>query len=1092
MIPDLAQRRQAIEETHRSFLVEASAGTGKTNVLIRRILHTVLEHGPGGEPLPLARICAITFTEKAAGEMKVRLRHEFESAALAGGDRGARARQALLDLESAAISTIHAFAVSLLKERPVEAGLDPRFTVLDEIQSELLFLEVWEAWLQRAIEERRAALENALRARLGLEALRSAARALRHHARDVRRLRLPPPPTEEEARAQITELLEYGRHLQGLAVDPSDKLLALLVDACAWLAKPEGPVVPGKPGNKGTARGWREGKDTVEAAREFVRNVVDYRGRYLLFPVKRILDAVLRLIIGEFLPEWEAHKRARGLVDFDDMLGHARDLLRSSRAAREDLRLKYSVLLVDEFQDTDATQWEMVRLLVAGEEEGSAPGEGPVSPGRLFVVGDPKQSIYRFRGADIETYLDVSSSPSMMSLGLAQLSLTTNFRSVPSILSFADELFGGVMKKEDGKPYQPDYLAFGGRGVRGGLPGAPCVHLLGDRDNDGNFAGSGHEFVAVEARRIAALIASMRVNPEWRVEVADGSETIWRPPRFRDMAILLPVLTQTDALESELRDAGIPYVLEGGKFYYARSEVSSALTVLRAVSNPNDAVALYGALRSVFFGVSDEDLLRANIQGLPLDYRCDVPSDSVLNRPYGILRELHLHRHDRTASETLERLLHRTGAREVLAVRGVQSIANLNKLVRTLRALQQDATFYEVVEMIAGMDEEGMAESESRIMEDQSDAIRVLSIHRAKGLDFPIVIVAGLGIQRRLQHAEFLADIHESGVFGLNLGSKESGLQTHGWAELAEAEKAKEGAELVRQLYVALTRARDHLVISTHVRGRWAQETERWAANYSKTRLEPFSSSLEDLFRREPPFARFIDNESLPTAVPPAPAGTSIPKLDAPATLAAQYSELRRLLLETPEARIRRAASAGAEQERGEEEFHDFARERAVRIGTAFHQVMETADLRALSAVEGTAREAGAAQRLDENGFRTVKEMLDRTLGSDMMSRVRNSLQSGKRVWRELPYVRPLGTDHKEIEEGKIDLLFEEEEGWVLVDYKTDVLPEGNQDPRNYFQNKYAAQVQAYAAALVSLGIKVKSAFLLLARTGTHVEIPCS
>ncbi len=147
MSADLAQRQRAVEETGHSFVAEASAGTGKTTILVQRILHTVLKCGPGGTPVPLSRICAITFTEKAAGEMKIRLRQEFEHRAQTADAEGVRARQALLDLESAAISTFHAYAVSLLKERPIEAGLDPRFTALDELQSQLFFQRIWDAWL---------------------------------------------------------------------------------------------------------------------------------------------------------------------------------------------------------------------------------------------------------------------------------------------------------------------------------------------------------------------------------------------------------------------------------------------------------------------------------------------------------------------------------------------------------------------------------------------------------------------------------------------------------------------------------------------------------------------------------------------------------------------------------------------------------------------------------------------------------------------------------------------------------------------------------------------------------------------------------
>ncbi|MGD0308923.1 MAG: UvrD-helicase domain-containing protein [Acidobacteriota bacterium] len=1090
MTLDEEQRRRAREDTNHSFMVEASAGTGKTRILIQRILHCVLESGPDGEPVRLSRICAITFTEKAAGEMKIRLRQELEREGAGGGEKGDRARQALIDLEGAAISTIHAFAVSLLKERPIEAGLDPQFRALDEIQGELLFREVWEAWLQRAIEERKTPLESALRAGLRLDALRSAARTIRQHAHEIRILTLPSPPTEEEARQSLAELLDRGASYAGLVLNDDDKLVPSLHTALAWLSDPAGAATPRKPGNSGTARNWDGGRETLDAVKEFVRNVVDFRPWYLKLPIRRVLDALLRLIIGEFLPEWERRKRTDGLVDFDDMLWHARDLLRCSRAAREDLRKHYALLLVDEFQDTDAVQWEMIRLLAAGAEEGDGQ-EGLTPPGRLFIVGDPKQSIYRFRGADIETYLNVADPECMVKRGLERLELTTNFRSVPAILSFVDEAFHGIMKKAADTPFQPDYLPFGGRGDRVGRPETAGFCLLGDRQEDGSFAGSGPDFVTVEATRITGLIASMRNNADWGVESKNDRDKTWRAPSFGDIAILLPVLTRADELEDCLRKAGIPYVLEGGKFYYARSEVASAITVLRAIANPNDAIALYATLRSIFFGVSDEDLLRAKAEALPLDYRVEVPSDCALARPYRILRDLHQHRHERTASETLENLLQQTGAREVLAVRGIQSLANLNKLVRTLRSLQQDATFSEVVETVAGMEEEGIAESESRVMEEHSDAVRILSIHRAKGLDFPIVIVAGLGIHRKVRYAEYLADPHGSKTFGLSLGSKESGLQTIGWEDLTESEKAKEEAELIRLLYVSLTRARDHLILCTHAKGKWIPDGERWAANFAGTRLEPLAAFLQELPKRENSPVRFIDANTLPPAPAPSSVAEEVPERDLPATLAAQYDELRRLLAETPHAHDLQVPSSEAGQEEGKETDLDFARDRAARIGTAFHQVMETIDLDAEDGTEDLAREAGSRQRLDGAGIESVAEMLSRSLKSPIMERVRRARVTGGRVLRELPYIRPLDGDGAAIEEGKIDLLFEEGGNWVLIDYKTDRLPGDMPDKALYFQDKYGGQVSAYAAALEALGIRLKSAYLLLARTGEAIEVTC-
>lgn len=204
-----------------------------------------------------------------------------------------------------------------------------------------------------------------------------------------------------------------------------------------------------------------------------------------------------------------------------------------------------------------------------------------------------------------------------------------------------------------------------------------------------------------------------------------------------------------------------------------------------------------------------------------------------------------------------------------------------------------------------------------------------------------------------------------------------------------------------------------------------------------------------------------------------------------------EYEELHRLLSLTPGARGLRVASAEAEGTGDEEAVPDSARDRAVRLGVAFHEAMDAADLVGVPDLEGLAREAGARQRLDDAAIEVLQEMLGRSLGSPLMERVRRARLDGGRVWRELPYVRPLGPGPNEIEEGKIDLLFEEADGWVLVDYKTDRIPEEGNDPESFFTEKYAGQVRAYVSALHALGIKINSAFILLARTGVQIEMPC-
>jgi ATP-dependent helicase/nuclease subunit A len=1094
---DSEPRRRAIEETDRSFVVEASAGTGKTSILIDRILHLVLKGGPEGQPVPLSKICAITFTEKAAGEMKIRLRQKFEEHAEQTGGQGALARAALDDLETASISTFHSFAVALLKERPIEAGLDPRFATMDETQSDLLFREIWEPWLKHAMETRHYTLDKALRHGLSLDVLRQISQVLRLHARSVRELKMPPPPTEADIRVQLDELWRKGRGLLELCSQPRDRLVPMLEDALLWLKNPEENEAPAqKPGNNGSASSWKGGKETLDLVRGYIKEVIEFSGYYFHLPSQRIFDEVLHWIIAEFLPEWENGKRLRGLIDFDDQVRMARDLLARSRSVRREFHKRFATLLVDEFQDTDPQQLEIVLLLSATDLDETNPARLKPDPGRLFIVGDPKQSIYRFRHADIETYMSIIEPGKMEGMGLELLQLHKNYRSVPSILRFTDAVFQDVMFiPEDGR-YQPAYLAFGGQGERISRQANPTVYILGDRNPGESCSERVREYFGREAARVAALIARIPRDERWMVhERSESGNRGWRLPTFGDIAVLLPVLTKADMLEDALRDSNIPYVLEGGKFYYARSEVSSAITVLRAIADPNDAVALYGALRSIFFGLSDEDLLRAHIQGLPLDYRREIPSASPLQRPYELLRDLHLRRHERPASETFETLLQRSGAREILAAYGFQSLANLGKLTRRLRALQKETSYPQVVSILQTMDEEGLAESESRLMEERNNAVRIMSIHKAKGLDFPIVFVAGLGLKRSSRANNFLADHHRERAFALMIESKELGLKTPLWKKLTEEDKKREDAELIRLLYVALTRARDHLVLCTHGPGfKKIPGKEGVVPNIESTRLKPLSSLLYDLKAQEAGMFQVLEGEALDNpAVTWAPEPS--PKTgSSKATLEQELQELHRLVRETPISKNLRAA-ADAAGGTGDEVSPSWSRDdtaahaRTIRLGIAFHTAMEEVDIHAQDAASELADDIGARYGLDGGEIRILENMVQCTLSSELLKRARKASDAGGRILRELPFVRPvLDASGKVIEEGKIDLVFEDSGAWVLVDYKTDRIPREIKDLNLFFREKYAVQIQHYAAALHDLGVPVKAAYLLLARTGAAIQ----
>jgi ATP-dependent helicase/nuclease subunit A len=1079
---DREQRRRAIEDAGHSFVVEASAGTGKTSTLINRIIHLVIEKGPSGPPIKLSQICAITFTEKAAGEMKVRLRQHFENII---ADQSAsiveRAQVALHDLESASISTFHSFAVSLLKERPIDAGLDPHFTALDEIRSELFFREVWDEWISRALVERNPVLEKALRNGITLQNLKDLAGTLRTNSHAVNMLHPDTPLEDSEIRDRIRDLLQEAERHAKKIFKHEDKLAEYLDKAIAWLKNP-GPDCdrPSKPGRAGVAANWNGGKAALQIVQEYIRTVVDFCVSCENLPKQRLLHKIIGLLLLEFIPEWKNRKRAGGLLDFDDQLWFARELLREKQSVRQEFQSRFATLLVDEFQDTDSIQWDIVRLLSSSDTEECDLVKLRPGPGRLFIVGDPKQSIYRFRNADIETYLEIVDEEQRRSLGLERLQLTTNFRSVPSILRFVDAAFNDVMKAPDDGSYQPDYLSFGEEGGRSLELSSPSVHLLGDKNIISSMTV--REFLELEASRIAGLISSIRGSESWKIQ---DQSNAWRTPRYGDIAILLPVLSRADVLEDALRDREIPYVLEGGKFYYARSEVSSAITVLRALVNPNDKVALYGTLRSIFFGFSDEDLLRAHIQGQPLDYREEVSENSPFHFPFTILRDLHRQRHVRRASETFELLLQMTGVREVLAARGFQSLANLNKLSRTLRSLQGDTAFSHVVNLLNTMDDEGLAESESRLMEERSDAVRIMSIHKSKGLDFPIVIAAGLGQKKRPRSGNLLADFHRKKIFGVSIGPMYSGLQTPGWRELVDEERKRENAELVRLLYVALTRARDHMIISTHTQNwKHPEEGKPSVPETEGTRLQPLVLFLEKSISGNSDLVHWIDDKDLGGSIRPRQAALLPMVADWPEIIERQYSDLHELLEKTPASR--NLAAAGQRGE-GEEQLREVAVSRAVRLGVAFHEAMERVDLLQSAYSPGLVKELIERHNLDRESARALEEMVERCLSSDLLGRVRTAAGLGGRILREMPFVRPLAGGG--IEEGKIDLLFQEEGGWVLVDYKTDWVSKDADESDQFFRERYAGQVYEYKEAMRGLSVEIASAYLLLARNGRSVKI---
>ena len=290
------------------------------------------------------------------------------------------------------------------------------------------------------------------------------------------------------------------------------------------------------------------------------------------------------------------------------------------------------------------------------------------------------------------------------------------------------------------------------------------------------------------------------------------------------------------------------------------------------------------------------------------------------------------------------------------------------------------------------MDEEGLDESESRLMEERSNAVRIMTVHKAKGLDFPIVLVAAAGLKKSARRKDVFVDRSDRKIFALSAGSKDSGLQTPSLKTLSEEEKKRENAELVRLLYVALTRARDHMVVSTHT-AKWKQleNSEKCVPDTSGTRLEPLGPFLEDCFSGKNELARIIEGTGLDARGDPPPKKQFSGATDWESIAVREYKELRDLLSNTPSSGKLKAAghAFGASETEDlpqDSRMPEVAAKRSVRIGVAFHEVMERVDIVAPNNSGGLVRDVAAKHGLDPAGMRMLGSMMQASLSSELLA----------------------------------------------------------------------------------------------------------
>jgi len=757
VIPLTPEQAAAAHARQASVAVAAGAGTGKTRVITARYLHLVQARG-----VPPARILAVTFTEKAARQMKDRIR-----AALAAAGREDLARAA----EFAPISTIHAFLARTLRERALDAGIDPRFALADEMTAERMLEEALAATVDALPQERRELLSGLAGAEGTLRSLYLAARATPHAMVDLRGVETD----VEELRSRLDSFLDRCAEERSSAAGTKAKLAALAALRSRLLALDASAAEEfhdAVKGNVASAQAdlFREGK---ELAKEFAP--------LLHREQARALGAATVEALAEFDSRYAGDKAALGLLDFADLERLGLRLLQGP--AGPAIAADYDHLLVDEFQDTSRIQEAILDRLGAGRER--------------FAVGDAKQSIYRFRYADAAVFASLQERA-------ATFPLAGSFRTRPELVGFTNALFQGLFR---GSNVAPQDL----RAEAKWRPKkAPCVEVLAP---PASHAADGRRREAILLARRLREIVEQRELQLTRAERAEG------PLRYGDCALLVRATTHLGVYERALADAGVPYVVVKGRGYYAAREVVELAHLLLLLHDPADDFRAVAVMTSLLCGATDGDLLRLPGDGpLPLRAFAAPAPPQIPPERWSRLQEF-ARRFQRwrtlagrlETGDLVETILSETRFGDLLLVEpdGRRRHANLAKALRRARASSLDPESF--ARELLEFREREMRESEAPIAGEADDVVKVMTVHAAKGLEFPLVAVADLTAGKRSGDGSIL---HPGGEFGFKIQGEEVRIEPPGLDRLKAWEKAEEAAERHRLLYVALTRAEEHLLLS--------------------------------------------------------------------------------------------------------------------------------------------------------------------------------------------------------------------------------------------------------------------------------------
>ncbi|HBB87989.1 MAG TPA: ATP-dependent deoxyribonuclease subunit A [Blastocatellia bacterium] len=1156
-LADQAARDRIRDDLGTSLVVEAAAGTGKTSALVGRILSGIISGR-----VRLANIVAVTFTEFAAGELKLRLRTAIEDARQEHQDSAETQEfltQAVRELEEARIGTIHSFCADLLREHPVEAGIDPLFEVAPDDLTYPLFDMAFERWFEQQLGSPGEGVRRILRLpqRKGIGGGRSATPArrpresgpkpiLRKAALELvkdRDFETAWKRCEDFARdAEIDELIGEIHELgdwsdSGRADQWLTKSLAYLKRFVAEATRVE---------SLGEARdydgiearlfgllaGWK-GKDwrAYYGRDDFPADELRDRRDLLKTRVKEFVDKAgadlaprLREELWQVVVDFEQLKERAGYLDFLDLLLRARNLVRDNRDVRVELQQHFTHLFVDEFQDTDPLQAEILMLLAADDPDERDWRLARPVPGKLFIVGDPKQSIYRFRRADVALYQQVKRQ--VVAAGGALVDLNVSFRAVPEIQQAVNAAFAPVMAQES--LTQAKYVSLAPS--RQGSQTQPAIIALPVSKPYGDFGKVVDWKIDKSLPGDVAAFVNWLVNESGWTVTERGRSEARVPLQARHVCLLFRRLRHysTDVTRKyveALESYQIPHLLVGGSSFHSREEVEAVRNALTAIEWPDDELAVFATLRGPLFAFTDSQLLAYRTICATLHPFKPAPDDlpeslAEVVDALAILRDLHRQRNRSPIADTIGKLLAATRAHAGFAnwSTGEQALANIMRLTDMARRAERNGliSFRAFVDWLDEQAESGDV-GDAPIMEEGVDGVRIMTVHKAKGLEFPVVLLVDITAKDTREPSKWIDQ-----AAGLSV-TKLAGCTPIEVQEHAQDELRIEQEEAARVLYVAATRARDLLVVSTvgdHPYQGWlaALNPVLYPAEgdgfHPETKQPPGCPSFgEDTLVERPQNAnrgRASVSPGLhhPAAGPHQVVWWDPSRLPAPASQARSSSRLTNYLKED-ESKVRSQAGVRTHEEwraqraqtraiAGEPKWNvltataafvagqakpditpaelpfaeskllpevavettaiDFSRPHGKRFGTLVHALLSLVPLNAdRDDVADVAHVQGLVLGANEDEVTAAVETATRALQHPLLQRAAAAAASGN-CRREVPVA--LRLDDGTMIEGIVDLAFKETDStWIVVDYKTDFEVKGRLE-------EYRHQLGLYVLAI--------------------------